>query len=251
MPDWPIWVWVLIAVVVLAIIIAIVVGTNQKKVADHNRAEELRGRAAEEESLLGKRRERADELTDRAESSRAAALAEAERAEDLRREAEAAEERAAYATEDAEVLITEADRSQHDFDSAVEEHDKLLREADRRDPEVRTDRDGNRIVGEDEHRGVDPDGDGLLDRDPDEDVRLGDSGRRLDDTRDAGLHDDADGARHRDDLVVDDGPVVDEQGRRLDPYGNPVDDGLLDDGPTVDDQGRRLDPYGNPIDERN
>lgn len=35
------------------------------------------------------------------------------------------------------------------------------------------------------HQGVDADADGLLDRDPDEALRLGDAGRPLDDTRDA------------------------------------------------------------------
>lgn len=35
------------------------------------------------------------------------------------------------------------------------------------------------------HQGVDPDGDALLDREPDEDLRLGDAGRPLGDTSDA------------------------------------------------------------------
>lgn len=241
MPDWPIWVWVLIVVIALIIIFAIIAGANQKKVADRQHAEELRSRATQDEHLLEKRRERADDLSTQAESSRTAAMMEAERAERLRQEAEAAEERAAYATEDAEVLITEADRSRGDYDSALKEHDNMIREADRRDPDIRTDRDGNRILGEDDHRGVDPDGDGLLDRDQGEDVRLRDAGRPLDDTRDArpidvvDTHDRLDDDVRRDDRITDDyvneeyvadedGPAYDEQGRRLDPYGNPVED---------------------------
>ena len=206
MPDWPMWVWILIVVVVLAIIVAaIVAANNSNRAADRARAQELREQAARDEHLLDARRTKAEVVAAQAETSRSAALIETERADALRAQADEADERAARAAEDAESINLEADRVQSDLEAARAEHDDLLREADLRDP------DG--ADPEDRHRGSDVDGDG--ERDPEEGVRLRDGGRPLDDTRDAVVEDEA--------PVADDVPR-DEQGRRLDPYGNPVED---------------------------
>lgn len=53
------------------------------------------------------------------------------------------------------------------------------------EPIDRRDHDKHPLDEDPLHQGVDPDGDRLLDREPDEDLRLGDAGRPLDDTSDA------------------------------------------------------------------
>lgn len=53
------------------------------------------------------------------------------------------------------------------------------------EPIDRRDIDKHPLDEEALHQGTDPDGDDLLERDPDEDLRLGDAGRPLDDTSDA------------------------------------------------------------------
>lgn len=141
------WVWVAIAAVVLVAIIVIAVIVGRRKGREHNRerAAELRSRAAEDDQLISTREDRAGQLEVEAEAARQKALHEYERAESLRTQAEESDELAARATDEARVLADEAEQSRESYEAAVAEHDETLREADRRDPDVHTDRHGNRI----------------------------------------------------------------------------------------------------------
>ncbi|MHA6513033.1 hypothetical protein [Tessaracoccus sp. Z1128] len=215
MPEWPLWVWVLIALVVLALIIGIIAAASRgKRSANMERADQLRARAHEQDRLVAAREERAEDLAAKAEAVRHDAISEGERAEVLRRKAEEAEERAALAAEEAELRDDEARHSREALDQVARERDEQLRKADELDPRVRR-----------SHRTDDATD---LDAQPDE-IRHGDPDAvdthdpRLDADRDELNRDlDPDSPRAHDD-TVDDVPR-DEHGRRLDPYGNPVPD---------------------------
>ena len=292
----PSWVWIALALIALAIIIGIIVAATSGRRAEVKRDEAaaIREKAAETDSTLAARQDRFNDVSGRAEATRAAAFSETEKAAALHAEAEAAEERAAQASAEVEVLDIEVARTQEDLDAATKDREDLLRQADRIDPDVRTDRRGNRLT---EDRDVDMeaddrDGDGDLtevvpgrdngqgshvaertpgyDRDADEDLRMSDAGRPIDDTTDADdvparAEDifDTDHARDEqgrrlaldgnpiEDVAVDGDIPRDDLGRRLDPYGNPVSESPYDDDFPRDELGRRLDPYGNPVpDER-
>ncbi len=156
--DLPIWAWVAIAAVILVIIIVVVIVATRGKGEARNRerAAELRSRAAEDDQLITTRQDRADELETEAEAARRTAMAEYERGESLRKEAGESDELAAQATDQARVLHEEATHSREELDAAVEEHQETLREADRRDPDIHTDRHGNRIqdTDKDSHEDV-------------------------------------------------------------------------------------------------
>lgn len=329
------WVWIVIGVVaVIAIIIVIVMmSRGRREVHNRERAGELRSRAAEDDQLIDSRQERVETLEEKADAARRTAISESERAEALHRQAGESDEAAARAAQGAEILDDEARHSREDYEKAVEDHDKLLREADRRDPDVSTDKDGNRVEDEptngvetdepvttdeaaddvpvipEEERldiGDDYSADEFAEPDaeyidpvehermaqlkeeppateppaPDEtapvvEERSAPRGRHAavissDDVIEADAPAvDAPGARSPQDETTIPAPVQesleddiprDEQGRRLDPYGNPVADvetpetpaptpePIHDDIPR-DEQGRRLDPYGNPVAE--
>lgn len=162
MPDWPIWVWVVIAVVVLAIIIAIVIAaTRGSKGARIERAEQLRAKAHEDDRIVSARKDRTDGLSARAEAVRDEARSEGQRADDLRMEAAAAEERSARAAEAAELDDDQARHSREKLDEAVQERDQKLRKADELDPR----RDGHEdhhlegdVPGDAERHRTDPGG---------------------------------------------------------------------------------------------
>lgn len=142
----PLWIWIVIAVVVVVIIIvAVVVGRGKGEVRNRERAAELRERASQDEDQLASRQQRADELAGKADTARERAMTESERADALRVQAGESDELAAKASQKAEMLDDEAARSREALREAEEEHEKVLREADRRDPDVHTDRHGNRI----------------------------------------------------------------------------------------------------------
>ncbi len=146
------WMWVAIAVLVLVIIIIVVVATTRGKSEKRNRerAAELRSRAAEDDQLIATRQDRAAQLEVEEEAARQEAIAEYERAEALRAQAAESDKRAAQATDEAKILHDEAAQSREAYQNAVEEHDETLREADRRDPDIYTDRHGNRVEDPDE-----------------------------------------------------------------------------------------------------
>ena len=150
--DLSIWIWVAIAAVVLVIIIIVMVIMTRGKGEERNRerATELRSRAAADDQLISTRHDRADQLVAEAEAARQGAMAEYERADSLRKQAGESDELAAHATDEAKILDDEATHSREAFETAVEEHEETLREADRRDPDVDTDRHGNRIEDADE-----------------------------------------------------------------------------------------------------
>lgn len=140
------WIWILIVVVVIVIIIiAVVVGRGRGEVRNRERAAELRDRASQDEQHLTSRQQRAEELEGQADTARQRAMAESEKADALRVQAGESDELASRASEKAEMLDDEAAHSREAFREATEEHEKTLREADRRDPDVHTDRHGNRI----------------------------------------------------------------------------------------------------------
>lgn len=140
--------WIVIGAVVLVLIIIVVVVVSRGKGAERNRdrASELRSRAAQDEQLITTRQDRAVELEREAEAAHQKAMGETDRAEALRVQAGEADEMAARAADEAEILEGEASHSRESLDEALEEHNETLREADRRDPDVNTDRHGNRIV---------------------------------------------------------------------------------------------------------
>ncbi|MEO7587355.1 MAG: hypothetical protein ABIS84_04930 [Arachnia sp.] len=141
-----IWVWILIAVVVIVLIVVIVmVARKQSAVQNRERAAELRERASNNDQLIGSRRDRADELDHKADEARDEALTASDRADALRVQAGESDEQAARATEQAEILDDEAAHSRESYEEAVDERDEALLEADRRDPDVHTDRHGNRV----------------------------------------------------------------------------------------------------------
>ncbi|RMB61750.1 hypothetical protein [Tessaracoccus antarcticus] len=146
MADWPIYIWILLAVVVIVIIVIIVmVARKQSAVQNRERAAELRERAGNNEQLIDSRQDRAKELEREADEARHKALTASEQADALRVQAGESDELAARATEQAEILDDEATHSRESYEEAVGERDNALREADRRDPDVHTDRHGNRI----------------------------------------------------------------------------------------------------------
>lgn len=171
MPDWPIWVWVVIAVVVIAIIVGIIIavtrGGGDRK---HERAEQLRSKAHENDSAIAARKKRTDELAARADAVRREALAETERAEALRAETARAEENAARASQEAELRDDEAHHSREKLDEIVADREETLRKAEALDPDDHR-RDDHRADVDRGH--VDRD---HVDRDPDGSTRA----RRLD-----------------------------------------------------------------------
>ncbi|MDO5736235.1 MAG: hypothetical protein Q4P15_07140, partial [Propionibacteriaceae bacterium] len=141
------WLWLVIAAVVLIVIIviAVVVARSKGQVRNRERATELRTHAAQDADLLDSRRERTEDLESQANAARQRAMTESDKADALRVQAGERDEEAARASEKAEILDDEATHSREALDEAVEERDEALREADRRDPDVHTDRHGNRI----------------------------------------------------------------------------------------------------------
>lgn len=139
--------WIVIGAIVLVLIIVVVVIVSRGKSKERNRerASELRTRAAQDEPLISTRQDRTVELEHEAEAARQKAMSESARAEELRSQAGAADELAARAADDAEILEGEATHSRESLDEALEDHEETLREADKRDPDVHTDRHGNRI----------------------------------------------------------------------------------------------------------
>lgn len=225
MPEWPVWVWVIIIVVVLAVIIAaIVAATRGREGARIERADDLRQRAHENDRLLAARQERAEDLTTRAEAVRQDALTETERAEELRQAAAEAEERAALAAEEAELRDDEARHSRHALDELEREREEKLRKADEIDPRVRDsgqhDADHERHAPQDHDRRDDVHLDDEADHTAHHDHGTPDAARPDHDVPQTDDHRERHGHRGVGD-IADDVPR-DEHGRRLDPYGNPV-----------------------------
>jgi hypothetical protein len=119
-------VWIIVAVVVVAAIIAFVVSRSGAR-----RVEAQRAQAAEirEKAIDHDRRLRENE----ASATEADAKAQMARAEAQKRELEA------------ERLAAEADSRSEQADAVRRERDEHLRLADLRDPDVQTDKDGNRL----------------------------------------------------------------------------------------------------------
>ncbi|MGO4593857.1 hypothetical protein AB4Z18_08540 [Leifsonia sp. 2TAF2] len=113
------WIILIVVVVVVIAVIAIIatVGRNRKREADRRRAEEMRQSAAQTEL----------DARDR-EAKAARAAADAKQAE-----------------VDAERLRREAEERESSAASARSESEEAMRRADHVDPDVRTDKNGNRI----------------------------------------------------------------------------------------------------------
>ncbi|MEX1909712.1 hypothetical protein L6241_15620 [Janibacter sp. Y6] len=147
--------WVLIGLAILAVLVIIgfVVSSAKKKQAESKRHEaaRIRARAADQEIDLREQQAAAAHTQAQAQAARADAELKAAEAERQRVEAERLEGRAA----------DEGDRH-----SVLQEaRDEELRRADALDPDVRTDKHGNRVddgVADERHDG-DRDGDGYRD----------------------------------------------------------------------------------------
>lgn len=113
--------WLIIGVVVLLIIIAIAVAVGRKRRATQREADRLAAEQLREDAAIQQERTRAEE----------------ENAAAARREAKVAEE-------EAHQLRVEAEERERSAGSSRSALDSQLREADRLDPEVRTNRDGER-----------------------------------------------------------------------------------------------------------
>lgn len=196
-------IWVILAVVVVLVLIGILVSRSrkQRKATHRADAQELRTRAAEHDRDV---RERG------ADAAEADAQARRARAE--------ADERAARA----ERLEVEAERRGERLSDVEATRDEQLRRADELDPDVRTDKAGNRIAGngariEDDDELADPyGGRGETRYSPDDDDRRGDrledEGHRVDQPQDGGANPStATSAAERDHL------------RRTDPPGGDAD----------------------------
>ncbi|MBM6544593.1 hypothetical protein JNO54_00325 [Janibacter sp. YIM B02568] len=156
------WILIALAVIAVLVVIALVVSSSRKRQVEANRQEatELRERAADRELDLREQQ---------AASAETAAQAEAARADADLKAAEAERQRV-----EAERLQAEA-RDADDRRSVLEDsHREDLRRADEIDPDVRTDKDGNRIDDSRDGRGgaaaggagyaaTDRDGDGYRD----------------------------------------------------------------------------------------
>lgn len=121
-------IWIVVAVVVVVAIIAFVMSRSgaRRVEADRARAAEIREKAVEHD-----RRLREDE----ASATEADAKAHMARAEAQKRELEA------------ERLAAEADSRSERADAVRRERDEQMRLADLHDPDVETDKEGNRLDG--------------------------------------------------------------------------------------------------------
>lgn len=259
--DNAVWMWVAIAaaVVIVIIVVAVIMSRGKGEVRNRERATELREKASQDEALLDSRQERTKHLESQAEAARQRAMTESDRADSLRVQAGESDELAARAADKAEILDDEATHSRESFDEAVAERDEALREADRRDPDVHTDRHGNRIaedvpvkddrdedvivVPEDERLDVGDDYSGDEFADPDaeyidpvehdrmarEDQLLLDEGGRSDD------------------VVENSDSYVQEPARRME-TAHPLDEPATSDLETVEENGAPVvDPFGAPV----
>ncbi|MGV8846526.1 hypothetical protein [Tessaracoccus sp.] len=287
--DNEVWMWVAIAaaVIIVIVVVAVIATRGKGEVRDRERAAELREKASQDEQLLTSRQERTQHLESQAEAARQRAMTESDRADSLRVQAGESDELAARASDKAEILDDEATHSREAFNEAIDERDEALREADRRDPDVKTDRHGNRIaetdpdedvivVPEEERLDIGDDYSGDVFAEPDaeyidpvEHDRMAREDQLLLDERPDEVMEDSDSpapmqARHMetgssdDDLATYDRDSLDEAtGPAVDPFGAPVAGtdtshssfgvDAAEDTEHRDDLGRRIDPYGNPV----
>ncbi|TWE12724.1 hypothetical protein [Rudaeicoccus suwonensis] len=128
--------WIIIGIVVVVVVLA-VIGVAMRKRSDNYRrtaAHDLRERAKAGEQTVATTQSQAQDAAAAAEQARIAA-------EQQRQQAEA--------------LAADAEQKRQTAEAVQRDHDETLRKADALDPDVPTDRDGNRVVGSGSGRGGD------------------------------------------------------------------------------------------------
>ncbi|MFC6707174.1 hypothetical protein [Flexivirga alba] len=120
--------WIIIAIIVVIVILVLIAAWQGKRrtAARRDQAQQLRGRAKDNEGTVVESRHRAETAEEQAERARA--------------EAEEKQRKAAE-------LEAEAEHERKTAEAVERDHQETLKKADRLDPDTPTDRHGNRVEG--------------------------------------------------------------------------------------------------------